>query len=64
MKNAIPDVKLMVREEGGMVKEAPDLDTFKHKSFDYILNMDYLSEKEKKDKLDEFKSTQEGSKKK
>jgi hypothetical protein len=64
MKNAIPDVRLTVKEEGGMVKDSPDLETFKTKSFDYILNMDYLTEKEKKDKLDEFKASQEGSKKK
>jgi hypothetical protein len=64
MKNAIPNVALKVREEGGIVKDAPDLDTFRNKSFDYILNMDYLTEKEKKDKLDEFKASQEGSKKK
>jgi hypothetical protein len=64
MEHAIPDVTLLVREENGTVKQAPDLETFKNKSFDYIVNMDYLSEKEKKDKLDEFKASQEGSKKK
>jgi hypothetical protein len=64
MKNAIPDVKLMVKEEGGMVKESPDLETFKQKSFDYILNMEYLTEKEKATKLEEFQTMQAGAKKK
>jgi hypothetical protein len=64
MKNAIPDVALMVKEEGGRVKQSPDLETFKTKSFDYIMNMDYLTEKEKEAKLEEFQAMQTGSKKK
>jgi hypothetical protein len=64
MKNAIPNVMLMVKEEGGIVKQAPDLETFKHKSFEYIRDMGYLTEKERSEKLEEFKAMQEGSKKK
>jgi hypothetical protein len=40
------------------VKQAVTLDMFKTKSFDYIKNMDYLSEKEKEDKLKEFEAMQ------
>lgn len=64
MKNAIPDVRLTVKEEGGMVKDSPDLETFRNKSFDYILNMEYLTEKEKAAKLEEFQIMQAGGKKK
>jgi hypothetical protein len=64
MKNVVPKIKLIVREEGGRVKEAPDLETFKTKSFDYILKMEYLTEKEKAAKLEEFQTMQAGTKKK
>lgn len=64
LENAIPDIKLDIREEGGRVKQSPDKETFKNKSFDYIMNMDYLTEKEKAVKLEEFQTMQAGATKK
>jgi hypothetical protein len=64
MKNAITNVALKVKHEGGKVKDAPDLDRFRNKSFDYNLNMDYMTEKEKAAKLEEFQAMQQGAKKK
>jgi hypothetical protein len=54
-KRCILVVKDAVSQEA---KECPTLDMFKSKSFDYIKNMDYLSEKEKEDKLAEFQAMQ------
>jgi hypothetical protein len=39
-------------------KECPTLDMFKNKDFDYIMDMGYLSEKEKEEKLKEFEAMQ------
>lgn len=65
MKNATHNTKLKVKEEGSTnIKEARNLDDFRNKSFDYILNMDYLPEKEKAAKLEEFQTMQAGAKKK
>ena len=42
----------------------PQFEMFKTKSFDYIKDMGYLSEKEKTEKLEEFQTMQAGAKKK
>ena len=54
-KRCILVVKDSISQEA---KECPTLEMFKTKSFDYIKNMDYLSEKEKADKLAEFEAMQ------
>jgi hypothetical protein len=54
-KRCVLVVKDAVSQEA---KECPTLDMFKTKTFDYIKNMDYLSEKEKEDKLKEFEAMQ------
>lgn len=65
MQHAVPNVMLCVKEEGQTVaKQCPNLEMFKTKSFDYIKDMGYLSEKEKTEKLEEFQTMQAGAKKK
>ena len=58
METAVPNVSLVVKEEGGTVKGCPTLEMFRTKPFDYILNMDYLTEKEKEEKRLEFEAVQ------
>jgi hypothetical protein len=52
-------VSLLVKDQRSLeAKEAINLDMFRNKPFDYIINMDYLSEKDKAEKLAEFKAMQ------
>lgn len=63
MENATANVLLIVKEEGGgMVKQCPDLEMFKTKSFDYIKDMGYLTEAKRAEKLEEFQAMQTGTK--
>ena len=50
---------LVVELEGTQAKkEAPDLDTFINKPFDYIINEDYLTPQEKKEAREKFEKDQ------
>lgn len=50
---------LAVKENiSGEAKECPTFEMFKTKPFDYILNMGYLTEKERAERLEEFQTLQ------
>ena len=54
--SAKTNVSLLVKDAvDNVAQQASDIEQFKSKSFDYIKNKDYMSEKEKREKLEEFK---------
>jgi hypothetical protein len=57
MKDAAPNIKLYVKEEGkNQSKDCPDLQMFKTKSIDYILNDEWQTVEEKEKAIKEYEA--------